>query len=115
MRFVQLVSRVCPVRQLHGLMICFRIDFRRFSEQRDGPLVGDDWRQTSPKTKKQGKPWRVVPLFPELRPHLEDTLALVANETEFSINRYRDKGVCGPRQKLRQQVLRFQTFSMNTE
>lgn len=40
-----------------------------------------DWDQqritvTSPKTKKQGKPWRTVPLFPELRQELADALEL---------------------------------------
>lgn len=50
-----------------------------------------DWTEntftvTSSKTKKQGKPYRVVPLFPELRPYLED---LYDPSEIFVINRYR--------------------------
>ncbi|TWU21807.1 tyrosine-type recombinase/integrase [Bythopirellula polymerisocia] len=55
-----------------------------------------DWendRMTVPsqKTKKQGKPWRVVPLFPELRPYLSEAFDQAADGTEFVINRYRDR------------------------
>ncbi|MCH7726586.1 MAG: site-specific integrase [Planctomycetes bacterium] len=55
-----------------------------------------DWENgrftvTSPKTKKQGKPWRVVPLFPELRQHLADAFEQAADGAEFVITRYRDR------------------------
>lgn len=57
----------------------------------DVDWVNDRFTVTSPKTKKQGKPWRVVPLFPELRPYLEDAADLAPKDAEFFINRYRDK------------------------
>ncbi len=57
----------------------------------DVDWVNDRFTVTSPKTKKQGKPWRVVPLFPELRPYFEDVAELAPKGTEFFINRYRAK------------------------
>lgn len=44
----------------------------------------------SPKTEKVGKECRIVPLFPELRPHLEASFDAAAEGTEFVINRYRE-------------------------
>ncbi|MBA3482843.1 MAG: tyrosine-type recombinase/integrase [Pirellulales bacterium] len=45
----------------------------------------------SPKTEHiDGKESRVVPIFPELRPYLEDAEALAAEGAEFVISRYRD-------------------------
>jgi hypothetical protein len=44
---------------------------------------------TSPKTKRHNKPWRVVPLFPELLPYLEDAHEQAADGAEFVITRYR--------------------------
>ncbi|WP_145117069.1 tyrosine-type recombinase/integrase [Botrimarina mediterranea] len=54
-----------------------------------------DWeagvmRVTSPKTAKQGKASRVVPLFEELLPYLLDARE-VRPESEFCISRYRDR------------------------
>ena len=54
-----------------------------------------DWesgtfRVTSPKTKKQGKPFRIVPIFPELQKPLSDAFELAPEGTEFVIRRYRD-------------------------
>jgi integrase len=46
----------------------------------------------SPKTEHhEGKESRVIPIFPELRPYLEDVHALAAPGTEFVITRYRAK------------------------
>ena len=54
-----------------------------------------DWDQnrftvTSPKTNKQGKPWRIVPLFPELREILAEAFDLAPDRAEFVITRYRN-------------------------
>jgi len=45
----------------------------------------------SPKTSGQGKPWRVMPLFPELQVALNEVLELAPEGSEFIINRYRDR------------------------
>jgi len=55
-----------------------------------------DWEQgrftvTSPKTKKQGKPYRIVPLFPELRDVLADAFEQAKDGAEFVITRYRQR------------------------
>jgi hypothetical protein len=45
---------------------------------------------TSPKTEHHdGKESRVVPIFQELRPYLEEAYALAPDGTEFAITRYR--------------------------
>ncbi|HVU88053.1 MAG TPA: hypothetical protein VHD36_12100 [Pirellulales bacterium] len=44
----------------------------------------------SPKTEHQHKPYRVVPIFPELRPYLEDAHALAAKKAVYLIQGYRD-------------------------
>jgi len=53
----------------------------------------DRFTVRSPKTERKGKPFRLVPLFPELRPHLE-AVYFAALETgelpEHVITRYRD-------------------------
>ena len=51
----------------------------------DVDLASDRFRVDSPKT---GVRW--VPIFPELRPYLEDALELAADKKGFVINRYRD-------------------------
>jgi integrase len=53
-----------------------------------------DWERglmtvTSPKTKKQGKPKRLVPIFKELRPFLDESFELAEPGSEFVMNRYR--------------------------
>jgi hypothetical protein len=50
---------------------------------------GQRFTVTSPKTKNQGKPWRVVPLFPELLPYLHDCEELAEEGDEYVITRYR--------------------------
>jgi len=43
----------------------------------------------SPKTKRQGKPYRVIPMFPELRHLLEDGFELAAEGAVHVISKYR--------------------------
>lgn len=58
---------------------------------------------TSPKTEHHvGKGYRTVPLFPELRPHLEAVYDAAPEGTEFVITHYRDGGV-----NLRSQLLKI--------
>jgi len=57
-----------------------------------------DWangriRVPSPKTAGQGKPARIIPLFPELRPILLDAFALAEDGAEHIISRTRDTSV----------------------
>ncbi len=54
-----------------------------------------DWerqriRVTSPKTAHVGKASRIIPLFPELLPHLQDAFELAAEGSEYVVTRYRD-------------------------
>ena len=56
-----------------------------------------DWERsrfkvTSPKTKKQGKPHRWVPLFPELKPFIEAAFDAAPEGSVHVITRYRDPG-----------------------
>lgn len=53
--------------------------------------VGDRFTVRSPKTARKGKPFRVVPIFPELRPYLEDARELAEPGDEHVITRYRDR------------------------
>jgi len=64
--------------------------------------AGQTFTVTSPKTKKQGKPWRVVPLFPELQPYLLEVCENAPEGAEFVISRYRDS-----RSNLRTQFCRI--------
>ncbi|MBI2478597.1 MAG: site-specific integrase [Planctomycetia bacterium] len=64
-------------------------------------LTDADWeagriRVTSPKTKRHGKGERIIPLFPELRPYLEDVWHDAPEGAVYFITRYRD-----PAQNLR--------------
>ena len=52
----------------------------------------DRFRVTSPKTEHhEGKGGRWVPIFPELRPYLEEAFELATEGAVFVINRYRDR------------------------
>ena len=44
---------------------------------------------TSPKTERAGKPYRIIPLFPELRPYLEELFELAEPGQRHVITRYR--------------------------
>lgn len=52
--------------------------------------AGGRFTVMSPKTKSQGKPWRVVPLFPELRPYLEAAQELAPDGARYVVGRYRE-------------------------
>ncbi len=47
----------------------------------------------SPKTARHGKGSRVIPLFPELRPFLEDCLEMAKPGAKYVIIRYRQSNV----------------------
>ena len=70
-----------------------------------------DWarnrmRVPSPKTEHhEGKAERIIPLFPELRPHLEAAFDEAAEGTEYVVTRYRNIGKAGT--NLRTQFLRI--------
>jgi integrase len=61
----------------------------------------DRFRVRSSKTERQGKPERLVPLFPELRPYLEEAFELAQAGSLYVITRYRDTAV-----NLRTQLMR---------
>lgn len=56
----------------------------------------------SPKTERHNKGYRVIPLFPELRPYLEEAKELAKNHAIHVISRYRDNSA-----NLRTQLLRI--------
>ena len=62
----------------------------------------DRFRVHSPKTERQGKPERIVPLFPEPRPYLEEAFELAEPGALYVITRYRDTNC-----NLRTQLLRI--------
>lgn len=55
----------------------------------------DKFTVTSPKTKRHGKGWRVVPLFPELRAILAELheVAATGEGSRYVVTRYREKNV----------------------
>ena len=58
-----------------------------------------DWQNErftvlSPKTVHQGKPSRVVPIFPELKPYLEAAWSEAKEGQEYVIDRYQGRNVC---------------------
>lgn len=55
-------------------------------------LAGGRLRVPSPKTAGKGKPFRFVPIFPELRGPLEELEAITPAGAEFVITTYRDAG-----------------------
>ena len=57
---------------------------------------------SSPKTRKQGKPWRTMPLFPELQPYLQEAFELASPGAQEVISRYRKSNA-----NLRTQLLRI--------
>lgn len=60
-----------------------------------GDILWDEGRMVvrSPKTAKQGKPFRHVPIFPELRALLMDALEQAEEGAEFVVSRHRDSTV----------------------
>ncbi len=66
-----------------------------------------DWQSnrfsvTSRKTKRQGKPFRTVPMFPELRPFLDAAFEQADEGSRYVVTRYRHKNA-----NLRTQLLRI--------
>jgi hypothetical protein len=61
---------------------------------------------SSPKTKKQGKPKRPVPIFDELRPYLAECFELAEPVSEFVMNRYRSLSGAYIRKRLEVQIER---------
>ena len=62
----------------------------------------DRFRVRSPKTERQGKPERLVPLFPELRPYLEEAYEMAEPGAVHVITRWRDT-----HKNLRTQLMRI--------
>ena len=65
----------CRARPIRGLHTPSEVLARRWDNI--------DWQGqritiSSPKTRKQGKPWRTMPLFPELQPTLQEAFELAA-------------------------------------
>ncbi|MGA2068568.1 MAG: tyrosine-type recombinase/integrase [Thermoguttaceae bacterium] len=105
------VLEACPDAEWRLLFALSRYGGLRCPSEHLGLRWQDvDWERSkfkvrSPKTERKGKPFRWVPLFPELRPHLE-ALYFAFLETgelpEHVITRYRDSNV-----NLRTKLLRI--------
>jgi len=91
------VLESCPDVEWRAIVALARFGgVRTPSESLGLRWVDIDWENdrftvTSPKTKKQGKPYRVVPLFPELRKILTEAFEQAEDGAEFVITRYRDR------------------------
>ena len=103
------VLAACPCAQWRLLFALGRYGGLRCPSEHLSLRWGDvDWehdRMTvrSPKTEHHvGGESRVIPLFPELRPYLEECFDLAAPGTEYVITRYRDTNA-----NLRTQLLRI--------
>ena len=105
----QQVLEACPDAQWRLLFALSRFGGLRCPSEHLALHWGDvDWERNrmtirSPKTEHHpGGESRTVPLFPELRPHLEATFDEAEPGTEYVITRYRDSNV-----NLRTQLLRI--------
>ena len=103
------VLEACPDAQWRLLFALSRYGGLRCPSEHLSLRWGDvDWERDritvpSPKTEHHaGGESRVIPLFPELRPYLEECFDLAEPGTEFVITRYRDKNA-----NLRTQLLRI--------
>ncbi len=102
------VLDACPDAQWRLLFALSRYGGLRCPSEHLGLRWGGvDWERNrftvySPKTAHKGKPSRVVPLFPELRPYLEEVWDEAEPETVHVITRYRESNV-----NLRTQLLRI--------
>jgi len=92
------VLAACPDHEWRLLFALSRYGGLRCPSEHLSLRWGDiDWergRMTvhSPKTEHHvGHASRVVPIFPELRPHLDEAFALAPDRAEFVITRYRDR------------------------
>jgi integrase len=91
------VLEACPDAQWKLLFALSRFGGLRCPSEHLGLRWGDiDWehgRMTvrSPKTERhEGKASRVVPIFPELKPHLDAVWDAAPEDAEFVITKYRD-------------------------
>ncbi len=105
----QRALEACPNAQWRLLFALSRFGGLRCPSEHLGLRWGDvDWENgrftvQSPKTEHhEGHESRVVPIFPELLPHLEAAWDEAAPGTEFVISRYRD-----PSNNLRTQLARI--------
>ena len=95
---IDAVIEACPDAEWRAIVALARYGgLRTPSETLALKLTDIDWagdRITvrSPKTAGQGKPYRVVPLFPELRQHLLAVAEAAAPGTVYVVTRYRDAG-----------------------
>jgi integrase len=94
------VLDACPDAQWRLLFALSRYGGLRCPSEHLGLRWGDvDWARNrivihSPKTEHHtGGESRVIPLFPELRPYLEDVFEQAEPGTEFVITRYRESNV----------------------
>ena len=90
------VLDACPNNEWRLIVALARFGGLRTPSETLGLKWGDiDWgnhRMTvaSPKTARQGKPYRIVPLFPELRPLLDEAYDVAPDRTLYVVSRYRD-------------------------
>ena len=91
------VLEACPDAQWRLLFALSRFGGLRCPSEHLGLRWGDvDWERSritvhSPKTEHhEGKESRQIPIFPELRPYLEEVWEQAEPGTEFVITRYRD-------------------------
>ena len=91
----QRLINVCPNAELRLIVALSRYGGLRCpSEHLKLRWCDIDWDRglmtvTSPKTKKRGKPKRLVPIFDELRPYLEDCFDQAEPGAEFVLGKYR--------------------------
>jgi integrase len=92
------VIEACPDAEWRLLFALSRYGGLRCPSEHLSLRWGDvDWerdriRVVSPKTEHhEGKGFRWLPIFPELRPHMEAVWEQAAPGTEYVINRYRDR------------------------
>lgn len=94
----QKVLDACPCSQTRLLFALSRFGGLRIPSEALGLTWGDvDWdkariRVTSPKTEGQGKAERWVPLFPELRPHLQAAFDEAPEGSTHVVSLSRDNG-----------------------
>ena len=90
------VLNACPDAEWRLLFALSRYGGLRCPSEHLGLRLEDiDWEHNrmtvrSPKTARKGKPSRLVPIFPELRPYLEEVWERAEPGTVHLITRYRD-------------------------
>ena len=102
------VLDACPDDEWRLIVVLSRFGGLRTPSETLGLKWTDvDWENgkltiDSPKTARQGKPFRVVPLFPEIRPFLERAFDLAPEGATSVVRRYSDKN-----QNLRTEFMRI--------